>query len=37
MEPKQLAAPHSIIVEERKNVSVSGVTDVESFPHVNMG
>ena len=31
MEPKQLAAPHSIIVEERKNVSVSGVTDVESF------
>ena len=31
MEKGQLSVPHSIIVEERKNVSVSGVTDVESF------
>lgn len=31
MENKQLAVPHSIIVEDRKNVSISGVTDVESF------
>ncbi|MCI8815236.1 MAG: sporulation protein YabP [Angelakisella sp.] len=31
MENKQLAMPHSIIIEDRKNVSISGVTDVESF------
>ncbi len=31
MENKQLSVPHSIIVEDRKNVSISGVTDVESF------
>lgn len=35
MENKQLAVPHSIIVEERKNVSISGVTDVIALrvPH----
>ena len=31
MENKQLAMPHSIIIEDRKDVSISGVTDVESF------
>lgn len=31
MENKQLAMPHHIIVEDRRTVSVSGVTDVESF------
>lgn len=31
MEQKQLAVPHNIIIEDRKNVSISGVTDVESF------
>ncbi len=31
MENKQLTVPHNIIIEDRKNVSVSGVTDVESF------
>ena len=31
MENKQLAMPHSIIIEDRKNVSISGVTDLESF------
>lgn len=31
MEQKQLSVPHNIIVEDRKNVSISGVTDVESF------
>lgn len=31
MEQKQLTVPHNIIIEDRKNVSISGVTDVESF------
>lgn len=31
MENKQLAMPHHIIVEDRRTVTVSGVTDVESF------
>ena len=31
MEQKQLSVPHNIIIEDRKNVSISGVTDVESF------
>ena len=31
MEAKQLPAPHNIIIEDRKNVTISGVTDVESF------
>lgn len=31
MEQKKLGMPHNIIVEDRKNVSISGVTDVESF------
>ncbi len=31
MEPKQIAMPHHIVVEDRKMVTVSGVTDVESF------
>lgn len=31
METKQLPAPHNIIIEDRKNVTISGVTDVESF------
>lgn len=31
METKQLPSPHNIIVEDRKNVTISGVTDVESF------
>lgn len=31
MENKQLTVPHSIIIEDRRNVSISGVTDVESF------
>ena len=31
METKQLTVPHNIIIEDRKNVTISGVTDVESF------
>ena len=31
MENRQLTVPHNIIIEDRKNVSISGVTDVESF------
>ena len=31
MENKQIAMPHNVIIEDRKTVSISGVTDVESF------
>lgn len=31
MEQNRLTVPHNIIIEDRKNVSISGVTDVESF------
>ncbi len=31
METKQLPVSHNIIIEDRKNVTISGVTDVESF------
>lgn len=31
MENKQIAMPHNVIMEDRKTVSISGVTDVESF------
>lgn len=31
MDGRQITAPHNIIIEDRKNVTVSGVTDVDSF------
>lgn len=31
MDQKQMSMAHSIVIEERKSVTISGVTDVESF------
>ena len=31
-----ISIPHSIVVEDRKRVSISGVTDVESFDEENV-
>ena len=31
MENKPLGVPHNLVIEDRKNVSITGVTDVESF------
>lgn len=31
MENKPISAPHTVVIEDRHNVSISGVTDVESF------